>query len=656
MAVERRELIPEGVLEERQRSAPFQVEIVVRLRPRASREGAQSLRAGGEPAQNLGRRADADPLEIAPGGGVSGFQPARWVDPKRMVAADQEVIAPSGRFLPERRIGKDLKESADHARQVGGSEPVSLDPLTEHPSRREAPFRQPVELDGEQVRHAGDPGVRGLRDDQVVPFAAGEKRRAGVVEGDPDPGVPQRGMVRLGEPRRRADDTRDDLDDADRGDRVRFDRAEADPARQTDQESPGRATLVQEERQVRRQELRAHVGAGRRLGATVDLKRQNSARAAAHRDAPLGAVLVEKERPATAHPLLKPRRSKGGAVQGTVEKSSARHQARLPTGDRDGEQRADQDERRRRAPDRQGARRGPVFTGATPSRSEQQRGADEAGACGGPGESSLRAERRQGDEAGQEEPEHRSGARGAVNLPRGRLDRASRPLRQRRPEQQNDHDDELGAIGPERPVAEPSGKLRRQDRQRAEQRQKRQSEQAGRSLGHARQKGGIGDPRRAAAPPEKALRHERPAPEAQDLGGERHAESVKRGAERQGGDARPADLKQGAGDARQRGGGENRAVPRADSEGRRRRFRIPAISDRDGDETDREVDRSGRGECVTGSQKRQEQKRSQPGAGRGPESVQAVKNRDRAPRGGAAARAGAHQKREGGAHQTGGRQ
>src|SRR5713101_5246953 len=104
------------------------------------------------------------------------------------------------------------KGGQDHA-QVGGIEGVGLHPLHEAAAGSEPAPDGGVILIGEKRGDARDPRVGWLRDDEVVVFARGEEKIAGVVEMDAEARVAENAAIQFFEDRGRLHHGRLDFDD-----------------------------------------------------------------------------------------------------------------------------------------------------------------------------------------------------------------------------------------------------------------------------------------------------------------------------------------------------------------------------------------------------------------------------------------------------------
>ena len=96
---------------------------------------------------------------------------------------------------------------------------------------------------------------------------------------------------------------------------------------------------MQQKRQVRRQELGAHVAAGRSFGLAVELQRQDAGGAAADCDEADAVLLREQDGTATAYRLPQiAARAGGGAVDRSIQEAASRDQTGVPSRHEQGEQ------------------------------------------------------------------------------------------------------------------------------------------------------------------------------------------------------------------------------------------------------------------------------------------------------------------------------
>src|SRR4051812_31667089 len=113
----------------------------------------------------------------------------------------------------------DLRELACERRQdhlqVFGKNGICLDPLHKHASGREMRPRFAIKLTRKQAGDAGDPGVRGLRNYQVILSIGGEQKTASVIDDDVHARVIQHPTIERREIGSRMKDSRLYLDEID---------------------------------------------------------------------------------------------------------------------------------------------------------------------------------------------------------------------------------------------------------------------------------------------------------------------------------------------------------------------------------------------------------------------------------------------------------
>ena len=111
---------------------------------------------------------------------------------------------------------------------------------------------------GEQIRHAGNPQARRLRDDDVVAARGKREVVAAVADDHPRARVGERVLVDLAKEFGRLHDLGRQLDAVNGRDQVALGRAQADAAAEADQQHL-LGILVQEQRQVRQKRMRAQI-------------------------------------------------------------------------------------------------------------------------------------------------------------------------------------------------------------------------------------------------------------------------------------------------------------------------------------------------------------------------------------------------------------
>ena len=149
------------------------------------------------------------------------------------------------------------------------------------------------ELAREEVGRAGDPRVRGLRDDHVVALGRAREVRPPVVDDDAHARIFHRPAVVVVEEVRRLDHRRFDLDRVDALERIARRRPDGDAGGEADDER-ARRWRPEQERDVRQERLRAHVPGDGGVRLAVDLE-EDGVVLAVDRDGGVEAVAVEDQ-------------------------------------------------------------------------------------------------------------------------------------------------------------------------------------------------------------------------------------------------------------------------------------------------------------------------------------------------------------------------
>ena len=221
--------------------------------------------------------------------------PARQVRGReRPVLRQQQQVGAAGQVgeaVDERKLAAQRRDDRRQRRRI---ERVELHPLQQPSAGRQRTVRDGEELAREQVRDAAHPGVRRLRDDDVVALLGRREVRARVVEHQVHARVVERAAAHVVEQVRRLDDRGLDLDRVDALDvGMRRDRARGHPRGVADHQHLLRRRAEQQ-RQLPEQHLGRHVAEARRVDLAVDAQRQDAA-LAVHRHRRVDAVAVEHQ-------------------------------------------------------------------------------------------------------------------------------------------------------------------------------------------------------------------------------------------------------------------------------------------------------------------------------------------------------------------------
>ena len=152
----------------------------------------------------------------------------------RIDAAHQDDVAAVR--PPQRGARKDRTEGRDDQLHLLGRQRVHVEPLDHQAARLQPAARELVELAREEVAHAGDPDVRGIRDDDVVGLVAGQQRIAAVGDEHATRGSERMPRFSGSKSARRVADAALDVRDVDRADRIAGHRRRRDARAQAEHE------------------------------------------------------------------------------------------------------------------------------------------------------------------------------------------------------------------------------------------------------------------------------------------------------------------------------------------------------------------------------------------------------------------------------------
>lgn len=158
------------------------------------------------------------------------------IDLRRSRGADKQVVRAQRR--PDRGIGEYRPKGRNDAAEGFEVQRIGIDPYAGNPAFGESGPTELKVLAREQIAHAGDPGIRGFGDDDVVRLRRYRQEVAPIVNEDVRAGVVENGIVEPIEVAAGLEHARFDLHAVHGLQSMPPGAAEGDPAGQADNERP----------------------------------------------------------------------------------------------------------------------------------------------------------------------------------------------------------------------------------------------------------------------------------------------------------------------------------------------------------------------------------------------------------------------------------